>query len=520
MAKYDTLIPAVAYARVSTRSNDQKNSFENQQKIFKERAEELGYYLVKECGDGGIYADRGISGKSTKNRDQFNQMMKDADKGFFSQILTSNIARYSRDIVTLQETVRELRKKDIGVFFLKENLNTGDYAKTYGDEVMLNILGALAQNDLIGLSKGIQVGMRQAQREGKWTSQPPYGYDRVNVFLEVNTDESETVQKIFDWYVNHGFSLWKIASILNEQNIPSKKNKKWQQATIGKLISNPIYIGRQISNQSVMLDIFTNKVQTVDEDDRIVHDFEKLRIIDDDTFTKANQIKESRAELVKSDKKYSSKNLLSNLFYCGDCGASMKRARRRDNHDKFYYLCSNRQRDKNLCVEYHYIREDDILNYIVKEIEKFKTIDSNIIRLIYDAYIESNYGKSLIDQLPMINESIAKLEKRKNGLIAMRADGEISKEDYTQSKKEIDLELKTLELSKSKITNINREISNIYKTYDLFVKMIRDFDVKTIDNNGLRKIISKITIDTLKDINITWNNGLDKGFEEIIRDSV
>jgi len=184
-----------------------KISFDNQQKIFTERAEELGYYLVKECGDNGIYADRGISGKSTKNRDQFNKMMKDANKGFFTQILTSNIARYSRDIVTLQETVRELRKNDIGVFFLKENINTGDYAKTYGDEVMLNILGSLAQNDLIGLSKGIQVGMRQAQREGRWTSQPPYGYDRVKAFLQINTDESETVEKIFNWYVNEGQSF-------------------------------------------------------------------------------------------------------------------------------------------------------------------------------------------------------------------------------------------------------------------------------------------------------------------------
>ena len=520
MSKHETLVPAVAYVRVSTRSNDQKNSFENQQKMFIERAEELGYYLVKECGKDGVYADRGISGKSTKNRTEFNNMMKDANKGLFTQILTSNIARYSRDIVTLQETVRELRKKDIGVFFLKENLNTGDYAKTYGDEVMLNILGALAQNDLIGLSKGIQVGMRQAQREGRWTSQPPYGYDRVKAFLQVNTDESETVKKIFNWYVNEGHSFWKIASTLAEQGILTKKGKKWQQATISKMINNPIYTGKQVSHQSVMLDIFTNKIETVDEDDQIVHYFENLRIISDEMFIKANEIKNSRASLVKSNSKYSSKNLLSNIFYCADCGASMKRAKRRDKPDTFYYLCSNRQRDKNSCSEYHYIREEVILEYLAKEIEDFKVIQPNTIRHVYDAYVESNLGKDFIEQLPIINESIEKLEKRKNGLITMRADGEIGKEDYIESKKDIDINLKALEFSKSKITNIKREVDSVYKTYDLFVQMIKDFDPKIIDNNELRKIISKITIDTLKDINITWNNGLSKGFEDIIRDIV
>jgi len=519
MDKHSTLLPAVAYARVSTRSNDQKNSFENQQKMFKEKAEDLGYYLVKECGVDGIYADRGISGKSTKNRDQFNQMMKDSNKGFFVQILTSNIARYSRDIVTLQETVRELRKKDIGVYFLKENLNTGDYAKTYGDEVMLNILGSLAQNELISLSKGIQVGMRQAQRDGRFTSQPPYGYDRVKAFLQINTNESEVVQKIFNWYINDGFSLFKIAQTLNELGIPSKKNKIFQQATIGKMIGNPIYTGKQISNQTQMLDIFTNKIQTVEEDERIIHQFENIRLISDEDFEKANNIKESRASLVKSNNKYSSKNLLSNIFYCADCKASMKRAQRRDKPDLFYYLCSNRHRDKNMCSDYHYIREEDILKYIQEQVNKIKDISPLIMKRYYDVYVESNLGKNFMDKLPLIEESITKLEKRKDGLSTMRADGEISKEEYNRVKKSGDEELKGLELSRNKIININREIKNIYKLYDSFVELIKDFDITTIDNAGLRKVIKRITIDSSKVIKITWNNGLDKANVDILRNN-
>jgi DNA invertase Pin-like site-specific DNA recombinase len=516
MNKNKTLISAVAYARVSTRSDDQKNSFENQQKIFMERAEELGYYLVKQCGTNGIYADRGISGKSIKNRTEFNKMMKDSNKGFFSQILTTNIARYSRDIVTLQDTVRELRKKDIGVYFLKENINTGDYAKNYGDEVMLNILGALAQNELIALSKGIQVGMRQAQREGKWTSQPPFGYDRINVFLTVNEKESKIVKQIFDWYVNDGFSLWKIASLLNEQGIPSKKNKKWQQATIGKLIQNQIYTGKQINYQFVMLDIFTCKVIKVDEEDRIVHIFDQLKIIDEDTFNKANEIRELRASLVKSNNKYSSKNLLSNLFYCADCNASMKRVQRRDKPEKYYYLCSNRQRDKNMCIDYHYIREEDILIYLQRKVEELKTISLDKVREYYDVYVKTVLGKDFVNQLSDIEVSITRLEKRKNGLFTMRADGEIDKNDYNKIKKEIDEKLKKLEFSRSKINNINNEIKRIYEVYDSFVKNLNSFDIETAVNKKYRKIFRKITINNQKNIEIYWNNGLDKSFEEII----
>lgn len=506
------LIPAVAYVRVSTRSNDQKNSFENQQKLWTELSVKMGYYLV------AIYADRGISGKSLKKRDEFNRMMKDAHKGIFKQVLTTNIARYSRDIVTLQDSIRELRKQDIGVYFLKENINTADYAKTYGDEVMLNILGSLAQNELVQLSKGIQMGMRQAQRDGKWTSQPPYGYDRIDGFLKINKVEAEIVKKIFKWYVEDGYSFYKIANILNEQNVSSKRDKLWQEGTIRKMIDNPIYIGVQINYQTIMLDIFTDKIETIPEADRIKHHFENLRIIDNKTFEKTLQQVKQRAQLKAHKIRYSTANLLSNLFYCGNCGSTMKRTNKNSN---FYYICSRRAtKGKYKCEYYNYIKEKDIIEYLVKKVASKEMYDNDILKEYYDWYIETNLGKDFLRQLPEVIAKIEKLQKRKQGLIEMKADGELNKDDYSIATKKVDEELESLQLTKRRIDNINQEIKEVYQTYATFINALENFTEDKLSNQLLRKIFKKITIttqenDEKKIDEPIWNSGLDKSFEEI-----
>ena len=54
-----------AYCRVSTGSENQLSSLENQKTFFEEYAKKNGYELVE------IYADKGISGKALKNRKAF-----------------------------------------------------------------------------------------------------------------------------------------------------------------------------------------------------------------------------------------------------------------------------------------------------------------------------------------------------------------------------------------------------------------------------------------------------------------
>lgn len=61
----------VAYCRVSTKQEEQMNSYETQKNHYTEKINaEPGWTLV------GIFADKGITGTSVKHRDEFNKMIK------------------------------------------------------------------------------------------------------------------------------------------------------------------------------------------------------------------------------------------------------------------------------------------------------------------------------------------------------------------------------------------------------------------------------------------------------------
>ena len=60
-----------AYCRVSTKQEEQLNSYENQVEHYTERINSENGWTLE-----GIYADKGISGTSVKNRDEFNRMIR------------------------------------------------------------------------------------------------------------------------------------------------------------------------------------------------------------------------------------------------------------------------------------------------------------------------------------------------------------------------------------------------------------------------------------------------------------
>ena len=70
------MIRAAAYCRVSTDREDQANSFESQQRYFREYiGGRPDWELYR------IYADEGVTGTSTRKRTAFNQMLRDARAG-------------------------------------------------------------------------------------------------------------------------------------------------------------------------------------------------------------------------------------------------------------------------------------------------------------------------------------------------------------------------------------------------------------------------------------------------------
>ena len=68
----------------------------------------------------GIYADDGITGTNTKKREEFNRMIQDCMDGKIDMIITKSISRFARNTLDCLKYIRELKEKNIPVFFEKE----------------------------------------------------------------------------------------------------------------------------------------------------------------------------------------------------------------------------------------------------------------------------------------------------------------------------------------------------------------------------------------------------------------
>ena len=147
-----------AYCRVSTEEEEQQSSYEAQ----------CTYYTDKimtnpEWTMAGIFADEGITGTSTKKRDDFNRMIRKCRQKKIDLILTKSISRFARNTLDSLKYIRALKELGIDIIFEKENINTLEM----DTELIITFMSAFAQSESESISANVRWGKRQAMKEGK-----------------------------------------------------------------------------------------------------------------------------------------------------------------------------------------------------------------------------------------------------------------------------------------------------------------------------------------------------------------
>ena len=195
-----------AYARVSSDSEDQLNSL----------AVQVDYYthLIQENPNwefAGIYTDEGITGTSTKRREQFNRLMDDCRAGLIDRVLVKSASRFARNTADALSSVRELKSLGVTVAFEKEGFDT----ETSNGEMLLSIICAVAQEESLSISQNMKWGIHKRMRTGNYiTNATPFGYTQINHQLVPEKNNAMIVNDIFKSYLS-GMSINEIAEHLN-----------------------------------------------------------------------------------------------------------------------------------------------------------------------------------------------------------------------------------------------------------------------------------------------------------------
>lgn len=146
-----------AYARVSSSSEDQLNSYRVQNQYYSE--------LISSNPDWemvDIYADEGITGTSVEKREDFQRMMRDCRKGKIDRILVKSISRFARNTKDCLAAVRELKELGVSVQFEEQGIDTARVSS----EMVTAIMASLAQKGSESISGNVQWGYQKRMESG------------------------------------------------------------------------------------------------------------------------------------------------------------------------------------------------------------------------------------------------------------------------------------------------------------------------------------------------------------------
>ena len=240
-----------AYARVSSSSEDQLNSYRVQNQYYSE--------LISSNPDWemvDIYADEGITGTSVEKREDFQRMMQDCRKGKTDRILVKSISRFARNTKDCLAAVRELKELGVSVQFEEQGIDTARVSS----EMVTAIMASLAQKGSESISGNVQWGYQKRMESGKFnTCKAPYGFTLHEGKLSIIEDEAAVVRFIFQLYLN-GLNGYEIANTLSQQEIPpGREMGTWKDSSIYYILKNERYAGNAVVGKSYSTTTFPHK---------------------------------------------------------------------------------------------------------------------------------------------------------------------------------------------------------------------------------------------------------------------
>ena len=438
-----------AYCRVSTGSDEQITSYNNQMKVYTEMIA-----ANKEWEFAGLYADEGISGTRADKRPQFQKMIDDCLKGKIDMIITKSVSRFARNTVECLDYVRMLKEKGIGIYFEEQNIDT----LKSDSELYLVIYAGFAQSESESISKNITWTHRKNFEEGK----PIFMYSRWLGYKkgedgtpEIVPEEAEVVRRIFDMYLS-GKSTDEIAHIMRSENItfPEKKLILSKSAII-RMLKNEKYCGDCILQKTITLDPISKK-RKANEGEAPMWLVENSHpaIISRDVFNRVQEETSRRNAKAPASQKSAltatgkhSRYALTDVLMCGECGSRFRRVTwtARGNKRIVWRCISRLDYGKKYCPDSITVSEEALHRAIVKALNKFNAEDESTYLMLMKSTIGDAIGlNGGSDEIDLLERRIDALNKRMLDLVSESIQEGNDAESYEEEFKSISTQIEQL----------------------------------------------------------------------------
>lgn len=486
-----------AYARVSSNSLEQEDSFHNQVRYY---TKYITFNHEWEFVD--IYADEGITGTRQDKRDDFNRMIQDAEDGKLDLIVVKSISRFARNTVDCIRAVEKLNKLGVAVKFEDGGLNTS----TPTDAAAIKVSSALAQEESQSIALNVRIGTRNKMKNGTYIQvNAPYGYSYKDKKLIINEEQAEVVRKIFEEYMA-GKGTTEIARSLTELRIPNKNGKeKWSASAISYIISNVRYKGDALLQKSYTDGFPYKKIKNTGELDMYYLHNANEPIVSAEIFDMANTLLEKRQKKF-THTTYGNTGIFTKMIYCKNCGTPYK------HKGDGVWTCRTHDINIEKCnaqpVTEELIKKAYILMY-----NRLKANYKHILIPFVNQIEAMKNNQSEKDAITELNIQIAQVSERVMMINRLKDNNLADPSFYMQELNECDRRMMELKARKNKILHENRYSKIVTDTKGLVKELEKSDSICTFDTEGFKKHIQKLYI-TDNEITFVLKNGIELEIEK------
>lgn len=469
---------AVIYVRYSS-GNQHIESAEAQILACEKWAKENGVKIIY------IYKDLEKSGTNTKNRPEFNRMIKDSEKGMFDIVLAHKIDRFARSQNDFFKNEIKLAENGVELITVDQIFGNSPYGK-----VVKSVMVTMAEIFSSNLSNEIKVKNREYAKKGLFMGGiVPYGYKvktiidndgRERKVYSIVEEESKIINMIFDMFIS-GYSIGSINEYLYKEGYRNKKGKPFPKSTIRDILNNDMYIGTYTYSKN--------------QDDEIIIENNHDLIV---TTEKWNKVKAIQKDNRPKPRKNKSNDLflLTGLMKCEYCGLSVISRGAGNEKYKYYGCSSGRNHHKNFCLNKKTIRKEELENTVLDLVKDHFFTDEMLelyVDLVLNNLINNSEDAKHINDLKERKKELLEQEQRLIQLFTSKIKFNLAAIEKEQE--EINSELEIIE---KKLTGY--EMSNKTYTREEVMEYLNKIkqNMRAIDENELivllRKAISHIIV--------------------------
>ena len=488
-----------AYARVSSSSEDQLNSYRVQNQYYSE--------LISGNPDWemiDIYADEGITGTSVEKREDFQRMMQDCRKGKIDRILVKSISRFARNTKDCLAAVRELKELGVSVQFEEQGIDTARVSS----EMVMAIMASLAQKGSESISGNVQWGYQKRMQDGTFIPPfLPYGYKIVDKKIRIEERQALIVRRIYISYLN-GKSMETICAELNAENISLHTNgadRPWRRWIISYILSNEKYTGDSLWQKTYTTATFPT-TQKKNNGERMQYYVKNTHpaIISKDIFEAVQKLMRERSKRNASDLKLDTP--FRQRMVCGNCGSPFRLRRDRG---RTYWSCKLHSESSGKC-SISQIDEQEIMTAFCRLYYKLKHHGEPIFTQMLSNLQKIRYSRMLwSEDVISLNKKISDILSQVQFLTQLQQVGGVDPDTFITSNNKLSEQLRRLKQEKARLLDTDSD-DLADRTRDLMDALedgpdfLDSFDAELFD-----ALVERIIVDSNERLRFKLKNGLE-----------